>query len=311
MSDVGDNNFITYIYRGADGEIIPDYVTRIIVHRSIRVILRRAFWENENIVEVICHENVKKIEEYAFYQCFNLRRVIMPGVKEVEIGAFSFCERLSDVECGKLEIIKAHAFNFCYSLSSINLPSARIVEECAFSWCSGFSNVKLGSKLERIDARAFLNCYSLEQITIPLKDGIINEDDAFIGCEKLMYVDLVEGGLLKTIPALQLEDWRNDMCRELVSIITILPDARSGHYMRVHDDDGDYDDYDNGEKARAIRIWIRSVLRKIILYQAEHRRVLDEDVTPTLKLVLPQEIVIHNALPFLDIPPHKFEVEED
>lgn len=86
----------------------------------------------------------------------------------------------------KLEIIKAHAFNFCYSLSSINLPSARIVEECAFSWCSGFSNVKLGSKLERIDARAFLNCYSLEQITIPLKDGIINEDDAFIGCEKLM-----------------------------------------------------------------------------------------------------------------------------
>eukprot|EP00573_Skeletonema_grethae_P001674 CAMPEP_0201686702 /NCGR_PEP_ID=MMETSP0578-20130828/1049_1 /ASSEMBLY_ACC=CAM_ASM_000663 /TAXON_ID=267565 /ORGANISM="Skeletonema grethea, Strain CCMP 1804" /LENGTH=78 /DNA_ID=CAMNT_0048170789 /DNA_START=17 /DNA_END=249 /DNA_ORIENTATION=+ len=78
MSDVGDNNFMRYIYRGEEGEIIPDDATHIFV--AAKVIRAEAFQWHFCIVEVICHEDVEKIEPNAFDHCTSLRRVIMPGV---------------------------------------------------------------------------------------------------------------------------------------------------------------------------------------------------------------------------------------
>ena len=58
MSDEGDNNFIryNYIYMGTNGEFIRDDATHIIVHKSVKLIRARAFFEHPNIVEVICHD---------------------------------------------------------------------------------------------------------------------------------------------------------------------------------------------------------------------------------------------------------------
>ena len=130
-----------------------------------------------------------------------------------------------------------------------------------------------------------------------MKDGIITDDDIFQGCSRLKYVDLVEGELHETVAALQLEDWRNDMNREIDSINRILPDTYTGYW----DDDG--------EKAQAIRSWISSVLGKIILYQAKHQRLLNEAAT-TLQFALPQDIVTKSVLPFLELPSYTFEREE-
>ena len=58
MSDVGDNNFMRYIYRGEEGEIIPRDATHIFVHESVKDILANAFLSHPNIIEVICHEDV-------------------------------------------------------------------------------------------------------------------------------------------------------------------------------------------------------------------------------------------------------------
>ena len=66
---------------------------------------------------------------------------------------------------------------------------------------------------------------------------------------------------------------------------------------------------DSGEKVRAIPTWIRSVLRKIVRYKEEHRRVLDEAAT-TLQLALPRDTVMNNVLPFLALPSHTFEGED-
>ena len=41
-----------------------------------------------------------------------------------------------------------------------------------------------------------------------------------------------------------------------------------------------------------------------------HQRLLDEEVATTVKLVLPQDIVMSNVLPFLSLPSHTFEVED-
>jgi len=288
-----------YIFTGGDDEVIPPDVTRVRIDESLTVIRAHAFYYHRNIEEVVCHDGVKTVEEYAFYSCHSLRRVIMPGVKVVEGRcAFMSCEALTYVECGKLEIIGECAFYGCESLRSINLPSARIVEECAFSWCKALTNIKFGKELESIRVEAFRVCPSLERITIPLKDGIITENNTFQKCENLKHVDLVEGAILhETIAALLLEEWKNDMAREVDAINQSLPTARAG----------DFDDM--GGKALAIRMWIRAVLGKIIHYRAQHQRLLEEAATTTtLQVALPQDIVIKNVLPFLELPSYTFEV---
>ena len=290
-----------YTYRGEEGEVIPDLATHIFV--QARVIRREAFDRHRNIVEVICHEDVEKIEQEAFLWCRSLRRVIMRGVKIVEQEAFWDCSALEELECDKLETVGDSAFCHC-SLKSINLPSARILKKAAFANCKAMTDVKFGSKLEEIEEAAFNHCISLERITIPLKDGLIVEDNTFMSCGNLSHVDLVEGELHETIAALHLEEWRNDMNEALGSINQILLNAAAGGYSFDEEPDP-------GGKAQAIRRWIRSVLLKIILYQDEHHRLLSEAAT-TLEPVLPNnDIVMNNVLPFLELPSHTFEMGGD
>ncbi len=80
-------NFDRYIYRGEDGEVIPEHV--IYVFEDATVVRRRAFFEHPNILEVICHDKVENIEGGAFWGCSSLRRVIMPGVKIAGDGVFN------------------------------------------------------------------------------------------------------------------------------------------------------------------------------------------------------------------------------
>ena len=302
MAAEGDNNFIRYVYRGEEDEVIPLEATHITV--LAKVIPRRAFQSHPNIVEVICSERVKKIKNSAFCNCPYLHRVIMPNVKIVEGRAFYNCGELTDVECGQLEVIRRTAFRHCRSLRVINMQSVRILEREAFGFCEALMEVKFGSKLESFGWSPFLNCTSLERITIPLKDGLIDDSDStFMGCERLEHVDLIEGEIHEAIAALHLDEWRNDMNEEIDSINKDLLDSPGGGW------DDEYD-YDPGEKASDIYSWIRSVLRKIIHYQTKHGRILDEAAT-TLQFALPQDIMMNNVLPFLALPSHTFEVEED
>ena len=303
MAAEGGGDIVRFTYTGADGEVIPWNATHIFV--KAKVIREEAFRNHRNIVEVICHEDVEKIENHAFQDCPSLRRVVMRGVKIVERFAFYWCEALEDVECDKLEIIDYGAFVYCTSLRSINLPSARVVGLEAFLGCKALSDVKFGSKLERIEERTFQECINLERITIPLKDGLFEHDDTFRKCDDLSQVDLVKGEVHEIIAALHLEEWRNDMIKEIDSINQILPGAYAGEW-----DTDDAEEDDVGDKAREIRRWIRLVLRKIIRYQAEHRRLLD-DAASTLGRVFSQDIVMNNVLPFLELPPYTFDVGGD
>ena len=204
----------------------------------------------------------------------------MPGVKIVEGGAFDHCPALEYVECDKLEIIGEDAFSCAYvewsCLRSISLPSARIIQRGALANCHGLENVKFGSKLERIEGRAFNGCYNLDGITIPLKDGLITADDIFRGCKFLHQVDLVDGELHKTIAVLHLDEWRNDMREEIESIQQILTPAGGW--------DADTEE-EEGEKARKIRGWIRSVIQRLNRYKDQHQQLLKE-ATTLLELAL-------------------------
>ena len=291
-----------YVYTGRDGEVIPRHVTHVLIAKALKFVPRRAFKEHPNIEEVICHDGVEKIEEFAFYNCPSLRRVIMPGVKVAEQWAFYLCRALTYIECGKLKIIGQSAFSGCESLSSIDLPVVKIVGSSAFCGCESLTNVKFGKELGSIGFGAFQSCDSLECITLPLKDGIIicTDDNTFKGCVNLNHVDLVEGAVLQeTVAALLAEEWRNDMNEEINTINQILPSTPAGTDRYV----------DNGEKAQVILTWITSVLRKIIHYKAEHRHYLNE-AAATLQSSLPTDIVLKSVLPFLELPSHTFDGED-
>jgi len=203
----------------------------------------------------------------AFYRCPSLKRVIIPGVTAVDRAAFFGCEALTDVECDKLERIGEWAFDGCKSLRSITLPSIEIVEGGAFNGCKMLMGVECGGKLERFGGRAFNNCLSLKRITIPLKNGMITDDDVFLGCRKLERVDLVDE-VHETIAALHMKRWRDDMNDEIVRINRILPYTP-----------------DTPPGSSGIHRWFQSVLRKMEHYKAEHRTLLEEAAT-TLELAL-------------------------
>ena len=63
-----------------------------------------------------------------------------------------------------------------------------------------------------------------------------------------------------------------------------------------------------GEKAREVRLWIRSLLSKIVDYKAQHRSYLNV-AAATLQPALPNDIVLKNVLPFLELPSFMFEGE--
>ena len=290
---------LNYVFNGGLLDIpFPLHATHISVDESVTVIPGYAFSHVE-IFELICHDGVKVIENDAFYYCDVLRKAVIPGVEVVKESAFSQCEMLEYVECEKLEIIEAQAFTWCRSLLSINLSSIREIKEHAFSVCSGMKEARFGGNLETMSSLAFKGCYYLERITIPLKNGFITNDNVFQGCEYLRRVDLIEGAAHETIAALHLKEWRNEMIGEIESINQILPEVDPGG-----------DDFDNvGETASTIREWIARVLRKIIDYKSQHRHLLRE-VTPTLMQLLPNDVVMNNVLPFLELPSHTFDGED-
>ncbi len=303
MAARGDNS--SYVYRGEVGERIPRGATYVTVADDCTFVRANAIQGHRNIVTLICHDRVEKIEKYALSNCPRLQKVIMPGVKVVGDRAFSQCEELREVECGKLEDIGAGVFAGCKSLRSINLPSAIIVEWEAFSRCTALKNVKFGSKLEEIEKLVFNKCYSLERICIPLKDGIISRNNMFSWCGDLRHVDLVERAVLdETVAALNVEHWKNDMNRAISSNKQILLNRPSRYGC-----DAIYEYNDSEWKAKAIRKWIRTVLGKIVRYKAKHRRVLNEAAS-SLQLVLPEDLVMNHIFSFLvPLPSHTFEGE--
>ena len=266
--DGGDDIFV---YTGGDQEV-PRDVKRAKIDESVDTILAGAFAECGQLIEVVGHKKLKKIEAEAFYKCRRLRRLAkMNGVKEIEENAFYSCTALSDLEFDKLEIIAAGAFFNCTSLGSINLLSVRRVGEDAFHGCGALTDAVFGEELGRIEGRAFFGCPALRRIVIPLKDGFIVEEYAFFGCHNLSRVDIV-GGIHKTISSLHMESWKNEIDDEINRINRILPEIPHQRYS-------------NNNKTKAIQRWIRSVIDRMEHYKTEHK-VLVKEAMALLELAL-------------------------
>eukprot|EP00984_Skeletonema_dohrnii_P007144 scaffold2577_cov104-Skeletonema_dohrnii-CCMP3373.AAC.6 len=260
--DDGDRNF--YLYRGGRA---PQHVTHVRIDKSVEAIEENAFDGCEHLVQVVTHDEIRRVGKWAFRNCKSLRRINLKSVVEIGVMAFVVCGNLESVEFGdKLEIIESYAFNRCSSLQRLNLPSIVTIKLLAFWDCEALTDIELSERLETIERRAFYGCERLQRIAIPLKRNLFLIDDRFERynqfdhCDHLVTVDLV-GGIHKTVSSLHMESWRSEMQEEINRINQVLPDI------------------DVREKSGVIRQWMESVIDKMDHYKAEHRSYVKEAIT--------------------------------
>ena len=305
MADDGDDNI--FVYLGGEQEV-PRRVTHAIIDPSVKNVRRDAFRYRQRLVSVIFHDGVEAITTYAFCGCISLRRIKLLGVKKIGEGAFRNCTALSDVEFGdRLETIGKFAFYGCDHLRSIKLLSVTKVRSFAFGNCDALTDVEFGVDLETIGTGSFENCPKLHRVTIPLKYYLLpfgtdyQRCTHFDGCRSLRTVELVGVEEIKTTTSLLLlQSWKDEMNEEIDRINQELPDT------------------DADEKAITIRLWIRSVIKRMKRYKAEHNRLLKEHMTQLelaiwkakldekstreeRRITSGADIIIKNVLPFLKL----------
>lgn len=124
-----------------------------------------------SIITVDIQNNVNSIGNYAFYNCKNLRRVII-GNSVTSIGerAFSDCtsENLTEIEIpNSVQSIGNYAFYFCDYLINMTIPnSVATLGVGVFDGCNNLESIKLGSGVKIMDLSTFSTGQSLRKIDV-------------------------------------------------------------------------------------------------------------------------------------------------
>lgn len=135
-------------------------------------------------------EEIKSIEENAFYNCTGLTSVIISNeLTTIGASAFSSCSSLESITLPEsLEAIGNYTFFGCEKLSSIRIPaSVTRIGNCAFYDCTSLNEVSITGSLTEIGDKAFYGCSGLKKLTI---SGNVNQIGvlAFGGLENLTEV---------------------------------------------------------------------------------------------------------------------------
>ena len=122
--------------------------------------------DRSSIKEVNIKAGTTEINQYAFYECYNLTRVSLPNsVTSIGSNAFSNCSSLSSITIPEgVKSIGSYAFYDCSSLSSISLPeSVTSIGGNAFQY-SSLSSITIPESVTSIGSGAFYDCSSLSSI---------------------------------------------------------------------------------------------------------------------------------------------------
>ena len=173
----------------------------------IYAIGKNVFNMNSTLEEVVLESEITKINDFAFYYCQNLKRIIASGVtsignysfymcsnlesiteenfpnlKTIGYGAFCNCQKLSSVKLNKILEISERAFYYDISLEQVELLSATIIKDEAFYQCSSINELAIPN-VEIICNSAFYDCQSMTKLGVPSLISV--EPQAFMNCYSL------------------------------------------------------------------------------------------------------------------------------
>ncbi len=124
---------------------------------------------NTAITTCKINDNSRMIYQNAFFNCSNLKDVIIPD----------------NILC-----IGNHAFAGCSGIDTINIPdSVTTLGSYAFSGCSSAETLYIGSSLITLPTYVFQNCTGLTTVTVPNNITTIQEF-AFAGCNSITNITL-------------------------------------------------------------------------------------------------------------------------
>ena len=109
---------------------------------------------------ILLGENVKKIDENAFFGFKSVEAFVLPG---------------------GIESIENFAFNDCRSLVYINFPNTlKSIGQYSFLNCQSLYTIALPESLESVGLGAFMDCSEIRNLTLPFI-GNTREENRFIG----------------------------------------------------------------------------------------------------------------------------------
>lgn len=156
----------------------------VVFHDNLKVINERAFFDCIGLTSLSIPSSIKVIEDYAFEGCWKLDSVKIPSsVLHVGVGAFSNCFRLSSINLpDSLISISARLFSNCPNLKDIKIPkSVGTIGNSAFSGCNKLDSITIPNNVDSIKCNSFIDCYRLRSISIPSSTVFIGSF-AFSNC---------------------------------------------------------------------------------------------------------------------------------
>ena len=161
-------------------------IVDIKIGENIREIENEAFYSCEKLSSVTWNHKCDVIPDFCFFECSNLTQFDFSGIKK--IGQYAFRDSgLQEVCLPKnIECISEGAFNGCSELRSVtwNCTCDVIPADC-FSECSNLTNFDF-SNIKKIGRYAFWES-GLQEICLPKSIEIL-EEGTFSGCSELQSV---------------------------------------------------------------------------------------------------------------------------
>ncbi len=168
------------------------WISEVVVPEYILGIENYAFWNCTNLKKVTLPEKLATIGKGAFFNCTKLESINLDNVNMINDGAFQDCRSLTDVGESKLAhpyALGTSAFQGCTSLKEIELTNLRRGGVRSFMGCTGLTKITFGEST-RLAESMFEGCTGITRTKgSPL---VVNSDQvpdrAFYGCEKLVAV---------------------------------------------------------------------------------------------------------------------------
>lgn len=166
---------------------------------------KEGMFKNCGIEEVVIPESVTEIDDCAFGNCHELKRITLTdNITSIGQRAFYNCESLLTIDLpDDITNIRHQTFFGCSKLDNVVIPSqVTNIGKGAFQGCSSLQSVYYPKSVTTVDDDAYRDCTSLKNVEFETHNQYTSEqklgENIFMGCTSLDNVQL--GNRITAIP---------------------------------------------------------------------------------------------------------------